>query len=309
MKPKIIILFGGESFEREISLQSSKEVIKHINHKKYDVTPIEVPKEKDSRWIHSLLNISPDVIFNLLHGGNGENGSVSGLLNCLKIPFIGNGVLADAVSMNKNLCKTLLKSVGVPVCEDIFIKKNQNVSDFDEKINELGFPLIVKPNKGGASIGISIAENLIETKNAVNNIIKTYNDSVIIEKFIKGKEVTCVTLRENDSIKIMPVLDVSTDRGFYDYEAKYVNTDSRLEFSTLPFFIRKMIEDIAKKVFTVLECQGICCVDLIVHEEQVYFIEVNTVPGFTPNSTVTRTLKKLDISMESFIDNLIENLL
>ena len=308
MKTKIAILSGGSSFEREISLQSSKIVIKYLQKKNYDIKNIELPNSKENtKWIDELLKFSPNIVLNLLHGGDGENGSVSGLLKCLNIKSIGNNVLSGAICMNKNICKSVLKDKGVPVCEDVFISLNDNVLDFEEKIKELGFPVIVKPNNGGGSIGISVCTNISEVKLAIKNIFETYKDSVIIEKFITGKEVTCVVVKKNNNLKVFPILDILTNNKFYDYEAKYIDSKTKVDFSTLPEFIQKMIEDISKKVFNIFECSGVCCVDLIVSEEQVYFIEVNTIPGFTSNSTVTRTLKKLNIDVCEFIEELIQD--
>lgn len=307
MKNKLVILCGGNSSEREISLQSAKEVASYIDTEKYDMKIITLPKDKNTDWVKELIAYSPDIALNLLHGGDGENGSVTGLLNCLNIASIGNCVLSGAVCMNKNMCKAVLKNNGVPVCEDVFIRKTDDFLDFEEKIKELGFPVIVKPNNGGGSIGITISENIKQTKTAVSEIIENYNDDVIIEKFISGKEVTCVLVQKNNTLEIFPVLDISTNNKFYDYNAKYVDNTSKLNFSTLPIFMQKMIEDIAKKVFNIFECKDLCCVDLIVSGEQVYFIEVNTIPGFTSHSTVTRTLKALNISMQYFLDELIQN--
>ena len=307
MKIKLAILAGGASFEREISLRSSEEIIKYLDIKKYDINTIIVPKEKNTSWVKELIDFSPDLVINLLHGGDGENGSVSGLLNCLNIPSIGNGVLSGAVCMNKKICKAVLKNSGVPVCEDVFIKKDDCITDFEEKIKGLGFPVIVKPNNGGGSIGISVAENIDDVKSLAESIIKNYNDDVLIEKFIDGKEVTIVLIQKNNNIEVMPVLDISPKGGFYDYNSKYVDATAKIEFSTLPLFIRKMIEDIAKKVFKIFECEGFCYVDLIVKEEQVYFIEVNTIPGFTKHSIIIKTLKALNMDIGNFLDELIQN--
>ncbi len=305
MKIKLAILFGGASLEREISLKSAGEVIKYINKENYIIKPIDVPQKNNILWIKELLEFSPDIVLNLLHGGSGENGSTAGLLNCLNIPFAGSGVLAGAICMNKNMCKSVLKDNGVPVCDDVFIKKGDKIIDYEEKIKELGFPVIVKPNNGGGSIGISVAENLEETKSAVTEIIQNYNDDVIIEKFISGQEVTCVVLQREKGLEVFPILDVSSKGKFYDYNAKYIDNTAKISFSTLPKFIRDMIKDIAAKVFKIFECGGICYVDFIVREEQVYFIEANTNPGFTSHSTITRTLKELNISMSDFLDEII----
>lgn len=307
MKTKLAVLAGGASFEREISLRSSEEIVKYLDKKKYDINTIIVPKEKSASWVKKLIEFSPDLVINLLHGGDGENGSVAGLLNCLNIPSIGNGVLSGAICMNKNICKAVLKNSGVPVCEDVFIKKGDSITDFEEKIKELGFPVIVKPNNGGGSIGISVARNIDEAKSLAENIIKIYNDDVLIEKFINGKEVTIVLIQKNNKTEVMPVLDISPKGGFYDYNSKYIDATAEIGFSTLPLFIREMIEDIAKKIFKLFECEGFCYVDLIVKEEQVYFIEVNTIPGFTKHSIIIKTLQSLNMDIGKFLDELIQN--
>ena len=134
MKIKLALLYGGESHERDISIQSAKEVEKYINRESYDVRLINIPEKKDPLWINELLNFSPDIVLNLLHGGEGENGSISGLLNCLNIPFVGNGVLPGAICMNKHICKAVLKENGVPICEDVFIKREDDIIDYEEKI-------------------------------------------------------------------------------------------------------------------------------------------------------------------------------
>lgn len=307
MKIRLAILAGGYSFEKEISFSSAKEVVKYINKDTYEVRVIEVLKENGSKWIDELLAFSPDILLNLLHGGEGENGSVSGLLQCLGIKFIGNGVLAGAIGMNKHICKAILKESGVPVCEEVFIKNGYDFIDFEEKIKELGFPVIVKPNNGGGSIGISVASDICQAKKAVYEIFQKYGDDVIVEKFIVGREVCCVVAESDNGLRVMPVLDISPNGGFYDYNAKYIDNSAKIGFSTLPKFLQDMIEDIAKKVFDICECRGLCCVDFIVCKEQVYFIEVNTNPGFTAKSNVTRTLEELGENVGDFIDGLIRS--
>ncbi len=306
MKIRLAVLAGGSSFEREISLKSAEEVVKYINRDTYDVKVIEVPKEKCSNWVDEILAFSPDILFNLLHGGDGENGSVSGLLQCLGIKFIGSGVLSGALCMNKHICKAVLKESGVPVCEEVFIKNGEDIIDFEERIKELGFPLIIKPNNGGGSIGISVVSDISQAEAVIYEIFRQFNDDVIVEKFISGREVTCVVADYGEGLKVMPVLDISPNGGFYDYNAKYVDNSAKVGFSTLPEFLKDMIEDIAKKVFYICECRGLCCVDFIVCKEQVYFIEVNTNPGFTAKSNITRTLEELGEDIGEFLDRVIK---
>lgn len=306
MKIKLGILAGGSSPEREISLKSAAEIIKNINNEKYDALIIELPDGSSKRWIKRLMEFDPDIVFNALHGGSGENGSVAGLLNCLGIPYVGSGVLAGAMGMDKHISKALMRVNSIPVADDVFIKKSDGVVGYEEKIKEMGFPLIVKPNNGGGSIGIGLAESFDEVLNSISFVFEKMNDDALIEKFIAGREVTCVVVQNEEALDVFPVFDIFTENKFYDYNAKYIDDSAKLCFSTLPDFLQTMIKEIAKKVFFVFNCCGYCCVDFIVREEQIYVLEVNTLPGLTAHSTVTRSLAALGIDRKDFFDGLIQ---
>jgi len=304
-KTKVVVLVGGNSMERTVSFHSADNILNNIDKNKYDVRVVEVPNNKNNNWVKEIIEINPDIVFSALHGGRGEDGTIQGLLKCLNIPFVGSCVLSSALCMDKNISKTVMKSNHIPVIEGIFIPKNDKIIQYQEKINEIGYPVIVKPNRGGSSIGISIAENYEEVIKAADKASK-FDNEIIIEKFIIGKEINCSVLQTRNGLKVLPVLDITTNNKFYDYKAKYIDKMTKIDLSSLPEYMKAMIEEIAEKVFNLLKCKGYICVDMIIQEEQIYVIEVNTLPGLTVHSLIPKAVSRLGISFSQFIDELIE---
>ncbi len=304
-KKKVVVLAGGSSTEREISFKTSEEMYKNLDKNKYDVDIIAIPNEPSDEWVVKLIQSKADIVISALHGGSGEDGTVQGLLECLNIPYVGTKVIGSAIGMDKNLSKQLMKLNHIPVADDIFIKQEEEIKNYIDDINMLGFPLVVKPNKGGSSIGISIVNNFCELENAANEV-KKMDDDILIEKYICGREVTCGLLETKKGVEVLTVLDISANSTFYDYKAKYEAEDTQIVFSTLPLFLQEMIQEIAKKVFKVLKCSGYGRVDMIVQEEQVMVLEINTLPGMTSHSLIPKALQGQGISYGEFLDKLIE---
>lgn len=308
MKIKICILMGGSSIERDVSFKSAHKILNNINNgnNNYNVAVIKISEdESNNNWVKELIEFSPNIVLSALHGGRGENGEIQGLLDCLNIPYVGSKVLSSSICINKYLSKVIMKANCIPVAEDVFVKKGESLIQYEEKINQLGYPVIVKPNNGGSSIGISVANSFEEVEKSIFDIEK-YNDDILIEKFIKGREVSCGIVQTKDKLEVLPVLDIMVSDKFYDYNSKYIDDISKVDFSTLPDFLQTMIKEIAKKVFNILNCEGYGVVDMIVHEEQIYVLEVNTLPGFTKNSLIPMEIKGIGMSFEQFLDNLIE---
>lgn len=304
-KIKVGVLCGGSSPEKDVSLMTRQKILESINYEKYEILQIEIPNSKNKQWVKVLIDEKPDIVLSALHGGKGEGGSVQGLLECLEIPYVGSKVLGSAIGMNKHLSKEIMRGHYIPVADDFFIEKNENHLLLLDKILHMGFPLVVKPNLGGSSIGISFVNNKEELVSAIE-IIKNMNDDVLIEKFIEGKEVTCGIVEKNLHLFVMSVLDIRTTEGFYDYEAKYKDDRSLIYFSTLPKFLQTMIQEIAKKVFRVLHCNGYARIDMIVCEEQVYVLEINTLPGMTSRSLIPKAIERKENAFQDFLDCLIQ---
>jgi len=304
-KIKLTLIDGGNSTEREISFKTSDEMYKNLDKNKYDIQIITIPNDNTNDWITDLINSKADIVLSALHGGSGEDGTVQGLLECLKIPYVGTKVLGSALSMDKHLSKQIMSLYNIPVAEDVFFKYDEDFKNYEDVISKLGYPLVVKPNKGGSSIGINIVNNKEQLLKAID-LVKRLKDDILIEKYIKGREVTCGLVENQSGIEVLTVLDISANSTFYDYKSKYEDDNTKIVFSTLPKFLQDMIQQIAKKVFIILKCKGYARVDMIVHQEQIIVLEINTLPGMTSHSLIPKAIEAKGISYSQFLDMLIE---
>lgn len=304
-KINVTLIAGGSSTEREISFKTSDEMYKNLDKSKYNVKLIDIPSDNSNKWIIDLINSKSDIVLSALHGGNGENGTVQGLLECLNIPYVGTKVLGSALGMDKYLSKQIMRFNNIPVADDVFMKQGENLKNYEAEIKKLGYPLVVKPNNGGSSVGVSIVSNRAELISAIE-IVNKLKDDTLIEKYIKGREVTCGLLETKAGIEVLTVLDITSSSEFYDYKAKYEDDQTKIEFSTLPKFLQEMIQQIAKKTFIVLKNSGYARVDMIVHEEQISVLEINSLPGMTSHSLIPKAISSKDISYSQFLDKIIE---
>ncbi|HOK56316.1 MAG TPA: D-alanine--D-alanine ligase [bacterium] len=292
---KIAILYGGESPEREISLKSGR-CIYFALRKKYKVKLFD-PSKKN--FVNKFLKFKPDFVFIALHGGIGEDGSIQGFLETLKIPYSGSGVLTSAICLNKIICKEILIFNKIPTPPFIILEKNKKIK------LPFKFPVVVKPANLGSTIGIKIVYSEKELENAVNDAFLLDNE-VFIEKFIKGKEVT-VGIIGNENIEILPVIEIKVKKGFYDYKAKYTSGESfHIIPPDLPEKIIKKIEKIAEKTYKVLKCSGFARMEIMVdYNYNIYVLEVNTIPGMTKLSLLPDAAKFKGISFEQLCEKII----
>lgn len=304
-KIKLGILAGGSSAEREVSFRSCENLMNSLDKNKYDIHIYSLPGDNDREWIKELMENTPDIVVSALHGGHGENGSVQGLLQCMRIPYVGSKVLSSALCMDKKSAKTVLEANHIQTAADVFIKRGESTDLFADEIRQLGFPLIVKPNRGGSSIGIAIVSDFNELERAVQNIFKNYNDDALVEKFIKGREITCCVFENKDTPEVMAVLEVNKNGEIFGYEDKYERGVSSA-LSQMPEYMQDMVKTIGVKTYSLLECADYACVDMIVMEEQIYVIEVNTLPGLTENSIVPEACSSYGMGFGEFMDFLIE---
>lgn len=303
-KIKVALIDGGNSTEREVSFKTSNEMYKNLDKNKYDVQIITIPNDNTNDWVMELIKSKADIVLSALHGGSGEDGTVQGLLECLNIPYVGTKVLGSALSMDKHLSKQIMQLYNIPVAQDVFIKINEEFKNYEDDINKLGYPLVVKPNKGGSSIGITIVNTKQELIKAID-LVKQLKDDILIEKYIQGREVTCGLVENKTDIEVLTVLDISANSTFYDYKSKYEDDSTKIVFSTLPKFLQDMIQEIAKKVFIILKCKGYARVDMIVHQEQIVVLEINTLPGMTSHSLIPKAIEAKGLSYSQFLDTLI----
>lgn len=306
-KIRVGILFGGKSAEHEISIRSAKNVADAIDTNKYEVIPVKI--EKDGTWGISndakTIHASFDVIFPILHGPFGEDGTVQGLLKLAGVPFVGAGVLGSAVGMDKDVMKRLLRDAGIPIGKYLVFRAG-TTPQFEDVSKELGLPLFIKPANMGSSIGVS----KVKTKEAFQKAVEQafqFDSKILIEAFIEGKEIECAVLGNENPIASIPgELVVKAD--FYSYEAKYIDEDGMVP--KIPAVITqleiKRIQETAVRTFQVLEAEGLSRVDSFLTKDGTVFVnEINTMPGFTSISMYPKMFEASGISYSELIDRLI----
>ena len=322
MKKKVVILFGGNSSEHLISCRSAQSILENIDTDKYDVIPVVISKnniwylynddyslleEWEKNKIIKLENIieflkNIDVVFPIIHGNTGEDGKIQGLFDLFNIKYVGCDTLTHAICLDKEYTKIITEKYGIPTAPYKII---HSIND-DLKL-DFDYPVIVKPAASGSSIGINVAENKEELKQYIDYAFN-YSDKVIIEKFIKARELECAVL-VTDDIYTSSVGEIKYDSKFYDYDAKYVNDSQLIIPSNIDKKISYKIKKYAKEVCLALNIKGLSRIDFLYEEEtdNIYLIEVNTLPGFTTISMYPKLWNYDGLSYKELITKLIEN--
>lgn len=344
-KIKIGVLFGGKSAEHEVSLRSAENVINALDKNKYEVVLIGIDKtgkwilgDSSSKlldktnpklyklnssnsdsvalipqgggMISNLNNVnsknSIDVVFPILHGPYGEDGTVQGMLKLASIPFVGSSVLGSAVGMDKDIMKHLLRDAGIPIGKFITLKYGEKIS-FDKAKKDLGLPLFIKPANMGSSVGVNKVRNKKEFNEAIKEAFK-FDTKIIIEEFINGREIECSVLGNNDPIASIPGEVVVKD-DFYSYNTKYIDENGAV--IQIPAKISKKsikgIQQLAIKTFKTLSCEGFGRVDCFLTKSgKVYVNEINTIPGFTSISMYPKLWEASGLSLPKLLDRLVE---
>lgn len=342
-KINIAVLFGGKSAEHEVSVQSAKNIIQALDADKYNITLIGI--DKNGSWlkfnVSQLISIKRillseqnntnktilacsdtgeflmkgtdenkkiDVVFPILHGPMGEDGTIQGLLKIANVPFVGAGVLGSAIGMDKDVMKRLLRDAGLPIAQFVVFREHEKKEIFFNKIKRrLGAPFFVKPANLGSSVGISKVHNLSEF-NAAIKLAFLYDTKIIIEEYIKGREIECSVLGNEKPIASV-CGEVIPNHEFYSYEAKYLDENGAL--LSIPASISKKLEQKIRKLaietFETLNCEGMARIDFFVSENETVFInEINTIPGFTSISMYPTLWEASGISYGKLIDTLIK---
>lgn len=288
-KKKIAVLMGGLSPERDVSLVTGKCVYEAIKRKGLNVVSVDV----DRQIAKNLTDI--DLAFIALHGTFGEDGSIQGILEYLKIPYTGSGVLGSAIAYDKITSKELFKYHGIPTADyEVFFRN----SDRGKK-RALELPVVVKPNNQGSSIGVSIVHKESEWEKALD-LAFSYSEAALVERFIEGR---LIAIGMNGS-KPMPIVHIRPKSGFYNYEAKY--TAGKTEYICPPSDLSaaeiRKCEEAATKVFQTLRGRGFPRLDAIVDKQGTpYFLEMNTIPGMTPTSLLPMAAKKAGLEFDDLV--------
>ena len=294
---KVGVIMGGISSEREISLKSGNSVVENIDKNKYEVIPIVIDKKED------IINKVKGIDFALLalHGQFGEDGTVQAVLQTLGIPYSGCVPLSSAACMDKDMTKSLLQAAGIRTAPWINLRSEDEIN-YDD-IKELGYPVVVKPTHGGSSVATFIIKEEKEIENAVKEAFK-WDNEVMIEKFIKGDEITCPVMGR----EMFPVVAIKPHAEFFDYTAKYADGGSDEFVIELEESLHKEVEKMALDTYRALKCSVYARIDMIITEGGIpYILEVNTLPGMTKASLFPKSAAGKGIDFSGLIDLIIEN--
>lgn len=336
-KKTIAVIFGGCSTEYEVSLQSAFSVLEHLNPQKYHVIPVGITRQGDwyrylgdfcripddtwtrdreqlvrvaisnSRSIRGLIEmrntgnsvVQLDLAFPVLHGKNGEDGTVQGLFELAGIPVVGCGTLSSALCMDKDRAHKLVQAAGISVPKSVALRRGEAVDT-----SGLTYPLFVKPVRSGSSIGITKVWRAQALPAAIN-LAFTHDDTVIIEESIDGFEVGCAVLGIDD-LTVGRADEIELSQGFFDFTEKYTLKTSKIHMpARIDPATEKRIQETAKTIYRVLGCSGFARVDMFLRPDgEIVFNEVNTIPGFTSHSRYPNMMKGIGLSFPEMLDKL-----
>ena len=320
-KIKVVAIFGGKSAEYSVSLQSAYSIIKKGNFKLFEGN---INKIKDDTWESESFDVSLslsshgsptliandkiinfDIAFPILHGTNGEDGRIQGLFELLGIKYVGCDMSASLLAMDKHVAKNLVSNHGVKIAKGILVHASDDIKNIKNALEDLKYPLFIKPLKAGSSFGISKIYNESELKDALNYAYD-YDKQVVIEETISGFEVGCAIVGNEDLI-IGTVDEIEIKTDFFDFEEKYnlrnskIHLPARISVSEL-----ERIKETALKIYRILNLKGLSRVDMFyTSENEIVFNEVNTLPGFTDNSRFPNMLKAVGYSFDRIVNDLI----
>lgn len=343
MKKKVAILFGGCSTEYSVSLQSASAVINHFNQEKYELILLGITKQgqwlhydgptemilndtwhtekscksaviSPSREVHGILQFTEkkaeqiyiDAAFPILHGKNGEDGTIQGLLELSGIPFVGCGTLSSALCMDKDLAHVIAKAAGIKTPPFFVIRKQEPFPQIAKQTDELGYPVFVKPARAGSSFGITKVSSDAALYDALKKAFE-HDNKVVIEKEIEGFEVGCAVLGDK-SLIVGELDEIELQEGFFDFHEKYTLETSKIH---LPARVdaekTRAIKETAMTLYRLFECKGFARVDVFLTPEgEIIFNEINTIPGFTTHSRYPSMLGQVGLPFDETIEQLME---
>ncbi len=295
---KVAVIYGGISSEREVSLKSGSAMVKNLNRDKYEVVDFKIDEKTD------VFNIDKDVDIALigLHGEFGEDGCIQSILEAMDIKYCGCNPLTSGILMDKNFTKIIARQNGILTADWLIVR---SIEDIDyNKIDEMGYPVFIKPNSGGSSVATFFVKDKKDVEKAVREGLK-YDDRIMIEKYVKGIEHTSFILDG----KVFPTLKITSDNEFFDYEAKYSTTKGAEEVPVeLPEDLDITLKSASATCWDIFNCKGYVRVDYIITEKnEVYLLELNTLPGMTETSLIPKSAAAKGFDYQTLLDKLIES--
>ena len=319
-KKSVAVIYGGNSSEHQVSIQSGKNVAANLDRERYDVYEILIkgkswtliarngeemePAEID-KTDFSAAGVHFDVAFIMIHGTPGENGLLQGYFEMLEIPFTTCNAFVSNIAFDKYSCKRFLDFAGVKFAKDCYIRKGRPYSP-RSIVAQLGLPLFIKPTNGGSSFGVTKVKSMEEIEPAVERAFLE-NDAVMAEEAIVGREVTNGIFTDRGNIVNLPVTEIVTEREFFDFEAKYQGLSKEICPAPLPPHITEQIQQMTTHIYTFMGCSGLVRMDYIIKGEEIFFLEMNMVPGMTPMSLIPAQVRAAGIEIKEFFTALIES--
>ena len=305
---KLGIIYGGNSYEHDVSVKSKNSFIKNVN-KKYEISEIYIDKKnnwyENNKKIDNIIEYLKkfDIIFPLIHGNIGEDGKLQGLFETFNIKYTGSNTISSALAMDKGFCKIILDKYNIKQVPYIIVDKKSKIKEIIEKFK---YPVIIKPANGGSSIGINIAHNTKELIKGLNNAFQ-YDKKVIIEKYITARELEIGVINNNGLIT-SSIGEIQRN-GFYDYESKYIKKTEIIINPNLKKETALKIKEIARNIFKILECNDYARCDFLYDEinNDLYFNEINTIPGFTEISMFPKLFIDSGYTYGEIIDIIIKS--
>ena len=312
-KMKVAVLYGGQSGEHDVSVMSASSVMEELDGDRYEVTPVFI--DRQGKWALPAEDLRAfDVVFPVLHGPNGEDGTVQGLLTLMGVPFVGAGVTASAVGMDKAVFKDVMKAHGLPIPRHIVVKRQaweaKPVEIEIEVITELGFPVFVKPANMGSSVGITKAGSVQALHAGMTEALK-WDRKVLIEQAVPNARELEVSVLGNDDKQASGVGEIVPSREFYDYSAKYLDKGDHASGLHIPAKIpaaaAQLIRETAIEVCEAVDVRGMARVDFLMNGEtgDIFISEINTIPGFTDISMYPKLWQAAGVSYGELLDKLI----
>ena len=298
---RVAVLMGGRSSEHEVSLNSGRSVVEGLSPERYDVVPVEIPRE--GPWLLTREEAAAyDVVFPVLHGPFGEDGTVQGLLELADVAYVGAGVAGSALAMDKDLFKAVMRDNGVPVARSQTLRRGRD----EGSESPFGYPVVVKPARLGSSVGISIVRSAEELRPAVE-LAFAHDEKVLVEEFLEGVEVECSVLGNEDPVASVPGEIVPLASDWYDYEAKYAEGGMELVVpARIPSETTARVQELAIAAFVAADCEGMARVDFFAAPDGAVTVnELNTIPGFTATSVYAKLFEASGLPYGELLDRLV----
>ena len=321
MKKIVALIYGGDSSEAEVSVKSGKHMAAHVDKERYELFEImikgrdwrvdigagEVAQIDKSDFSFSLngKKMVFDIALIMIHGTPGEDGLLQAYFEMVGVKYTTCSSSVSAITFNKYACKCYLRDTGINMAKEVFLHRGESFSA-SKIIEKLGLPLFVKPNDGGSSFGVTKVKKEVDLEAAIKAAFLE-GETILIEEYIAGREMTNGAFESHGQIVKLPVTEIIPKNEFFDYEAKYLGASQEICPAQIPDELSERIIDITHKMYYYLGCKGVVRMDYIVRGEDIFFLEINTVPGMTEMSLVPQQVRAAGMTIKDFLTNLLES--